>query len=524
MPFSPTPEQSAIIDHIRDFPDQSLMVMAYAGCAKTSTIEMAAKGIDPRLSTVALAFNKKIAEELKERLPSHIDCLTMNALGHRAWATARGKRLQLDADKMYKLTKELLAGEALSPNDETFTVVLALAKRAKSAGLVPQGSPMRVTGLVPDDEESWAEIGFQLGLDVTASDITWARQVLVASIKAAFTTSIDFDDQIYMSVLFGGQFPQYHTSIADETQDLSPLNHRMLRKVTKVRSIAVGDPRQAIYAFRGADSNSMASLRDHFIYNTLDLTGTFRVSRQVVARQLSHAPGFHAMPNCKEGQVLRWPVAGKLDDPSKPNGDHAWSITDIPSEHSAVLCRNNAPLMKLAYTLIRARRPVKILGRDIGAALANQLWKIGGKKNLPVEAVYPLIETWSAKEVAKIGDSVSKLDTHYDRKECFLVLLDASGANDLAGAVESIKALFADEKGRTGLVLSSGHRAKGLEWNWVMHLDPFRCPSKQAQKAMERGNPGPMQQELNLKYVIETRTKDVLVLANLDDCAEVGGE
>ncbi len=31
-----------------------------------------------------------------------------------------------------------------------------------------------------------------------------------------------------------------------------------------------------------------------------------------------------------------------------------------------------------------------------------------------------------------------------------------------------------------------------------------------------------MTQELNLKYVIETRSSDVLVLAALDDCEEMG--
>lgn len=41
-------------------------------------------------------------------------------------------------------------------------------------------------------------------------------------------------------------------------------------------------------------------------------------------------------------------------------------------------------------------------------------------------------------------------------------------------------------------MLLTGHKAKGLEWNTVYHLDPFLI--------------GESEQELNLKYVIGTRS------------------
>lgn len=68
------------------------------------------------------------------------------------------------------------------------------------------------------------------------------------------------------------------------------------------------------------------------------------------------------------------------------------------------------------------------------------------------------------------------------------------------------------ERSAGHVVLSSIHRAKGLEWDVVLHLDPWRIPSKFAQQ-----NPAQMKQELNLRYVAETRTKRLLIEANLED-------
>jgi superfamily I DNA/RNA helicase len=74
---------------------------------------------------------------------------------------------------------------------------------------------------------------------------------LAINIEQAFRGIIDFDDQIYMPTLFGGSWPQFPLVMIDEAQDLSPINHAMLSKLVKHRLIAVGDPYQSIYGFRG---------------------------------------------------------------------------------------------------------------------------------------------------------------------------------------------------------------------------------------------------------------------------------
>lgn len=510
MTFSPTPEQQAIIDYVTQHPTSSLMVDARAGAAKTSTILMAAQAMDAiQGGILALAFNVRIKKELEERLPPTVTCLTLNSLGHRAWGTRLNRKLQVDSDKLYTLAKEVIPKEAAASNEDLIQDTLALVRAAKSNGLVPTGAPGRpVPGLVPDGRDVWEGFAFDKGFTLYDEAYIYAKQILLRSINTAFKGVIDFDDQIYMSVLFGGVYPRYHTVIVDEAQDLSPLNHRQLVKAFSHRLIAVGDPYQAIYAFRGADSNSMTNMLEtcNVSFEKLGLTYSFRCPSIVAARQHGWVTDFKAWKSNPEGTVERW---GTESTPT-------WNFDSIP-EKGAIICRNNAPLMKLAFALIRNRRPVKILGRDIGANLAALLLRICGRNNkLEIEAALDLLEQWKKLELAKAGDSQSKQAAVEDRYECLLVLLEASGSKTVGEAASFIKDLF-DERG-ADLVLTSGHRSKGLEWDWVMHLDPWRVPSKQALKSSDLGNPGPLIQEKNLLYVIETRTKHTLVLANLDDC------
>ena len=50
----------------------------------------------------------------------------------------------------------------------------------------------------------------------------------------------------------------------------------------------------------------------------------------------------------------------------------------------------------------------------------------------------------------------------------------------------------------------------------MLHLDPWRIPSKWARLAADDNNSVPLEQEYNLQYVIETRAKNTLILANLE--------
>ena len=148
---TPTFKQQAIIDRACSTGD-SLLLNALAGAAKTSTLEMICHAL-PVQPILSLAFNKRIAEELHKRLPGHVECRTLNSIGHRAWMKTCSAKVTLDTDKTYKIVKGII--EALPRGDrmEAFGLMGDLRKavsKAKLAGYVPEGAPSHAKRLTTE--------------------------------------------------------------------------------------------------------------------------------------------------------------------------------------------------------------------------------------------------------------------------------------------------------------------------------------------------------------------------------------
>lgn len=487
----------------------SLMINAYAGTGKTTFLQQLAPHIsEPRV--LMLAFNKKNALDLESKMPTRFECSTMNSIGHRALQKTLSRKLRVEGSKTTDILKGVVQDWNLGRLDEdTYSSITTLVRLAKSGGLMHSNYP-GFKSLLPDNRDSWELLGDSAMIEYHEDSIKVVREVLNRSIKVAMEEGlIDYDDQIYLSVLANGAYEKFPVVAVDEAQDLSALNHLQLRKSLAIggRLIVVGDPKQAIYAFRGASSKSMAQIKalrpDTMLEFPLSLT--FRCSKLVVERNLPHAPGFAAAPANKAGVLL--------DFRYQPE----WSWDDLPSERKAILCRNNAPLLDAAFRLIKSGRGVTMLGRDIGKALVALLHKIVGAKVLPLDEAIAKIRRWREKEIdlARANGKEEKVAAIEDRADSLLAVAESLDGEYLTSShIEGrIKALFENQSGL--ITLGTGHRAKGMEWPVVIHLDPWRLPSKFALRSEEAGDPTPMEQENNLKYVIETRSQEYLVLANL---------
>lgn len=498
----PTPEQQAILDQASA--KDSMMIDAKAGCAKTTSLKMLSKVL-PFKPSLALAFNVKIKKELEKEFPSHFQVKTLNGLGHAAWCKAINKRCGVDQNKIGDILKQL-AKDNDAQLGEAFVLILQLVRKARHSGLIPQGFPYQ--GLIPDSYETWEELADELYSDLNEEIHFYCKALLTECIKQSYAGVIDYDDQIYMSALFGGAFSKFPLVMVDEAQDLSPLNHIQLRKSAADRLIVVGDPRQAIYAFRGADSNSMENLRTlRSSWLDLPLSTTFRCPKAIVARQQAHAPGFNAAPSAPEGQVLNW-----MD---KEDG---WKVEELLAHGSpvAILCRNNAPLIAAALRIIRGGRGCTVLGGEIGKQLVNLSRKVIPNDDTTFENCCAAIEQWRRNEIAKARatEKEERVAIINDRAECLLAVLENGNAKNAGDMRRTLNTMFSKEN--LNIILATGHKAKGLEWPVVCHLDPWRVPSKWAQRALDNGHEAPMRQELNLRYVIETRSKNTLVMANLE--------
>lgn len=487
--FTPTPEQNTILSTYSDT-KESLIISAFAGCAKTTSIELLAKTIPRHTSTLILAFNVKIKEELERRLArTHCQIMTMNGLGNAALRNGLGKSFTLDNNKPYRLLREILLTEKIAVPKADHPIILSLYRRAMMAGLVPSDFPHE--SLIPDTPDTWQDLEWEASANV----LFVARLLLIRSINEALAGTITYDDQIYISTLFGGRFPRFALVIVDEAQDLSPMNHRMIAKSAVSRIIAVGDEKQSIYAWRGADSNSMQNirkLRPSFL--TLPLTLTFRCPKLIVRRNAHHAIGFRAADTNPEG-IYR-------------EHSTSWSIEN---QSLAILCRNNAPLLSLAFKLLRRGIPVTFLGRDIGKSLISLFSKICPESETKLDDMVKAIKDWQMLELAKTEDT-QKRESINDRAESLLTVLD-SNCRTARDFTRKLEQLFTQENAK--IILSTIHRAKGLEFDKVIHLDSWRLDPERLFNKYDAGyfTEEQLNQELNLKYVVETRTKNELIEA-----------
>src|SRR5215469_6398933 len=514
MAHAPTEEQAEIISAVAEG-TQSLMIGAYAGTAKSTTIEMAAPGV--REPALALAFNKKIADELQGRLPPNFKARTLNSIGHGAWIRSLNRpSINLDARKLGKLVTSVARDMKVPLTTLQWEEVRDGVSSAMRAGLSPRniGQP-----LIQDTKENWQDL-----LECADSgdfpmlyDIAWG--VLNASIDLARAGHISFDDQIYCPTILGGAWEKYPRVFVDEAQDLSHLNHVMLQLCCIGPISAVGDKRQAIYLFRGADSNSMDSMRRlRPTWNDLKLTLTFRCPRAIVARQQSHAPGYTAAPANIDGRFMTFQRSFGSEEEGW-NWDqlrgHAAEIED--AKQLAILCRNNAPLMSMAFKLIREGVGCMMLGRDIGRGLIQLTQKLCKEDKTPISEFNKVMDAWFDREcvIAVTNDKPDRIAKLTDQVECLRATIEGSSPSTAGDLRTILQRVFSRENGQ--VVLSSIHRAKGLEWPIVLHLDPFRIPSKYALAAEAAGNSAPITQEYNLRYVAETRTKHTLIEANLED-------
>lgn len=518
MNHTPTEEQQAIIEAVggRD----SVMVEAGAGCAKSSTQEMAAPQI--KVPALGLAFNRNIAGEMKTRMPGNFDIKTFNGLGFGAALRALPPscpKATVEEKKLGKLVSSLARSRDLDLSGEQWDGLRRLVSGVMQAGITPgdRGRP-----LVPDTRERWAEVAEDLMILPEDFEYLYdtAREVLVESIKLTETRGIfSFDDQVYFSTCIAGQFAQYPVVFGDEVQDLNPLNHRMLELSVRPdgKLFLVGDPKQSLYGFRGAVTDGMARLRAlRPAWADRSLLTTFRCPKAVVARQQTHVPGYRAWHTNADGVVTRL----RAGEHFELGGGWDWvtieRLKPAPTARVMVLCRNNGPLLSLAFKLIRGQVGVTMLGRDIGKGLVVLSRKLLPTDTIPLDQCIGKVRDWMESEtsLAVVNGHEEKVEGITDRGECLLAVL-GSGCRDSGELRLMLDRLFSKEHGQ--VELGSIHRAKGMERDVILHLDPWRIPSRWAKKAAERGDMEPLKQEWNARYVAETRTKHTLIEANLED-------
>lgn len=498
----------------------SLELMARAGCGKTYTLMKVVEAIaEFQLGDVALmAFNKSIADELKAKLESMgIDWRVANAgtshsFGFGAWRKI-APGVKVDDKKIFNIIKYLQtnayvgAGSAYE-SDNMNSVINGLGefelldKCAGSINKMVSLAKQRGFGhlCAMDDPTLWLEIVDHYDLERDMPEMFSTSAIITAAIKVYKISLnqckeiIDFDDMILAPLYYKARFYTKDWILVDESQDTNPARRALALAMLKPRTgrmIFVGDDKQAINGFAGADNDSMMQLKRITNAKTLPLNVTRRCPKAVVKLAQQFVPDFVAHKDAIEGTVstMQYEILDKQN----------------LSSNDAILCRNTAPLIEMAYSLLGKGIACRVEGREIGEGLIKlaRRWKI---KTL--DKLLEKLEEYQDRETAKFmsKDQEDRIAKLVDQLDCLRVVISRCQSlkkYDVEDLVNEIQGMFGDtkvgEKAKV-LTLSTVHKSKGREWKRVFMLGRSKfMPSPYAKK------PWQQEQEANLEYVGITR-------------------
>lgn len=482
--MTPDKYQQAVIDEYRKT-NHNIFISATAGSGKTTCLLELAKRTPPIKSSIFLAFNKSIAEELGRKLPPTVRAMTLHGCALAALRKAFSLKFTIKENKYFTVASEILESHKVH-----FKRISGLAMR-----MCRIHDLMRYN-LVSNSVDDVCNLAERYGEDCDEKLAGYACELYLAAKRSADvffagggqgTVPMDFTDMLVWAVRYvpKSEFKQYNVVMCDESQDISPLQYELIKrlKTPKGRLIAVGDPKQSIYSFQGSNLDSLHAIQNSPNTVTLPLSITYRCAKAIVKEAQKVFPeGIEAAPIAIEGSVSR----GRLND---------------AVEGDFILCRNNAPLIDAWLKLVKMGRRCVILGKDFGDALMELLDDAECVEDLEKPLV-DLLERLYRKGIERPErtEAYANLD---EKINILLNLFDFFGSLDMVR--ERIFDIFVENTDEKHVILSTIHKSKGLEADRVFFLKPELIPSRFATTELA------MYAERCLMFVAITRAKKELI-------------
>jgi superfamily I DNA/RNA helicase/RecB family exonuclease len=275
--------QQAVVDHAGG----PLLVLAGPGTGKTTTIVAAVadrierRGIDPE-RVLVLTFSRKAAAELRERITARLRRTTREPLAMTfhsyAYALAR-REFVLAGDESPRLlsapeqlleVRRMLHGEARDGG--------AGWPAALRAGLATRGFAEELRDLLLRaaerglDGRGLRQLGRRRGRDDWVAAAAFLDRY-AARFDLAPVPAYDYAEIVRIAAALLGreetrrrERAAYDVVLVDEYQDSDPAQESLLLALAGDgrELIAVGDPDQSIYAFRGADVSALLEFPERF--------------------------------------------------------------------------------------------------------------------------------------------------------------------------------------------------------------------------------------------------------------------
>lgn len=378
-----------------------LLVLAGPGTGKTTTLVEAvvrrlARADGPSATPLVLTFSRRAAMDLRARITARLGrstatptVLTFHALCYALVrrfgdqeAYASGIRLLTAPEQEFRV-RETLEGALAGPEEWPESVRAAYETRAFAGEVRAVLARARQLGMDPED---LAEVAAEAGRP------EWDG---VARFMGEYLTVLDFEQALdYAELVHRSRIlltdPEVLATLrreidgvfVDEYQDTDPSQVALLRALVGPggHCVAVGDPDQSIYGFRGAEARGITDFCDRF--RTVD-------GERAPVVALGRTRRFGAAVAAATRRVCdRLPLSGSIPadvlarfrapevDPAAPRGRVEALLCETAgaeAEHIADLLRqahlhDQIPWQDMAVLVRSGRRVLPALSRALGAA------------------------------------------------------------------------------------------------------------------------------------------------------------
>ncbi len=486
-----------------------LAIVAAAGSGKTTVLTRriayrVASGTAQARHVLALTFTRDAAAELKRRL-RRLDI-----------------REPIEAATFHGMALRLLRDRALAAHQ---TPPQVANDRTRLAREVLTELKLKVDPFAALTDLDWARARMVPTDRYEATTrLARRRSALPAAHYGAFVEAyerlkrrrgvIDFDDLLAQTLNALRTDPawaegvrwRYRHLFVDEAQDLNPLQHAVLEGIRGGRSdiCLVGDPRQAIYGWNGADPSTLAEVEVRYPRVTvLALTSNYRCSPQVLRAGAAalQASGQHDSSHSElpGGPAVR---VQSHDDERAEADAVARHIRALMHQRRgrelAVLARTNEQLIVLQAAFddhgIETERSV---GKSPLETVLRTAYRCTSRE---------LLATWLETALADIDEVTRRVATEADR------FLASGEAGTFRAWVEARTAFDDLEPTHNGdaVALITFHAAKGREWHGVVitGAEEGLVPHGSAVSALQ------LAEEARLFYVAITRAAHDLLITH----------
>lgn len=474
--MTPSPQQKLIYDTAAKR-DSNICVNATAGSGKTTTLLELAGQANRNFNQLFLSFSNTIVDELKKRVPSHVQASTLHSLGLSILKT-HYNRINIDKDKYLSLALECFEKR----DKKAFSNAIVIKDICDYARLT----------LTPFENHALAVMSDFYGVEAEPNQIKYARQLLQSQSKRI--TDVDFTDMLFLPVHFDLKSNQkYDIIYLDEAQDTNKAQLTLLENLCKgqTQMISVGDFYQVIYGFAGNDPKSFQYLHERPNTVALPLSVCYRCGKEIVYEAQKVNPEIEPFEGKEDGVVRE----GELNEVT---------VDDL------IICRNTAPLVQAYFALLYRNIPGKIVGKDIEKGLIKLLDKCGNPNTI-FELKGRILDYECELEDNLKDNGVINVDKHpkmvsfLEKKQVILII--AGKCSHLSQLKGDIQKIFNDKQ--KGVTLMTIHRSKGLENDRVFIIQ--RMDGKKLLPSQKATLDWELEQERNLEFVAITRAKKELI-------------